>query len=178
MISRGKNGFVSPESSCSHALESTGISLISSGPLSLRILRCFVFILVLCALAGDVIAYCECACSTPKILSLKQIEQRELCSCMRRCCKCCCGGLLLLCLCLCRWPPCCIASRYLVPRHAVYCISMPLSVQFHNPWVRVSEMTVNKMLHDGLVRDTQLNQPPSKSMIKRIHAWSAEGGLN
>jgi hypothetical protein len=41
---------------------------------------------------------------------------------------------------------------------------------------RPAEMTVNKMLHDGLVRDTQLNQPPSKSMIKRIHAWSAQGG--
>jgi hypothetical protein len=25
-----------------------------------------------------------------------------------------------------------------------------------------TEMTVNKMLHDGLVRDTQLNQAPSK----------------
>lgn len=41
-----------------------------------------------------------------------------------------------------------------------------------------AEMTVNKMLHDGLVRDTQLNTPPSKSMIKRIHAWSAQGGMD
>jgi hypothetical protein len=38
-------------------------------------------------------------------------------------------------------------------------------------------MVVNKMLHDGVVRDTQLSQKPSKSTLNRIHAWGASHGF-
>jgi len=33
-----------------------------------------------------------------------------------------------------------------------------------------AEITVNKMLHDGLVRDTQLDQAPSKRLLIEYRA--------
>eukprot|EP00285_Hemiselmis_virescens_P015499 CAMPEP_0173392756 /NCGR_PEP_ID=MMETSP1356-20130122/21026_1 /TAXON_ID=77927 ORGANISM="Hemiselmis virescens, Strain PCC157" /NCGR_SAMPLE_ID=MMETSP1356 /ASSEMBLY_ACC=CAM_ASM_000847 /LENGTH=63 /DNA_ID=CAMNT_0014350645 /DNA_START=32 /DNA_END=223 /DNA_ORIENTATION=+ len=40
-----------------------------------------------------------------------------------------------------------------------------------------NQMTVNKMLHDGVIRDTQLSQKPSKGTLARIHAWGADQNL-